>query len=1213
MILPNAFRVLLGALFIGTGFFLFTVTAQAAACPVTDGGGGDGDATADGTITISSNTTWTPTDGTAWDCTGVDILVTSSSTLTFGSDLVNGYIGNLSTDNLQIDNGSAISSNEKGCTNTTTNGTSFGPDASNICASNGLGVSVSQGANDDGSPGGSHGGIGGVGGTTKTYTLGTAYDDPVGPVKFGNSGTTVTTTRSAFGGTGGGVVKVTLTGTLTLNGDITVNGGAGTVNEGYNQAAGGGAGGSIFVTMDTLTGAGGSFVASGGNGAEDTTGGAPPDGGGGGGGMVSLHYNTNSYTGLPTLTVAGGTGPNEADDGAAGSVVLKDVDDSSYNVMHGFVWDDTDHTGTTWTFNANADSQTCAAGTTTPSLTAGTLTYAGTLVCNPGSLTSFNLAATTSFSIAEDTSLTVTDAGSTIDFDIPTSNDQTFANLDVTGSERGAFTIDDAVGITLEAGAGGNSVIAANVNWSALTAFTMNADQTISANGLGCDSDSNPTTGDGYGPDGSNVCTATTAGYGPLNNSNSESNSGAGHGGAGGAGTTAAGGATYGSSTAPVLFGSSGGGSTRSDDYGGTGGGAVRIHVNGNASYTGTISADAANDALGGTGYDRWGGGGSGGSIYISTTGTHSGAATFSADGGDGEDDTGGGGVYDGAGGGGGRVSIVYGKDGSGGSLASLGAASVAAAGTSPDGGGNDGVIGSLNVSDGYGPSISSSATADSDNDGQIDQVILTMNEDIDGGSIAGADFTVTGYTVASASRTADSQVTIVLTESGSGDTDATPSTSISGSIDDTSANSTTSGSSTPTDNAKPILESVTPASGGDADLASDDIVLVFSEPMVASFVAETEYSISPSLAGLSTAFSNSNKTVTISHDDFVCGTDYTVTTTEAEVDAAAGVGDLNTGATLTGDWTFSSPACSSSSAVPSAPRTFGVGDTNSTTSTGGNTSTDGPSVTVAAGTTSYQVTWENTGTVRTNHVNIYVSYDGGETYTLAAAAIKNDGSYDLSLADGYFGDVRVKVALTDLAVEVASGQVARFRLGEPPAGSTTVAPTRSFSQPETFTSPVTGVVETVEQVQPGAYITSPSFDTVYLITEDGQRRPFMDAQTFFTYEDGFDNVIEVSDATLPTLNLGSPVLPQAGVVLVKVESDPRVYTIEDGGVLRWIQTENMASLLYGVDWADYVIDVPATMFPRFEFGDPVEEVTEVTANILIMKPRFRLVAKVGK
>jgi hypothetical protein len=1226
MTLLTSLRVLLGAMIAAAVFFAFAFSAQAASCPVTDGGGGDGDSTADGTITISANTTWTPTDGTAWDCTGVDILVTSTSTLTFGSDLANGYIGNVSTDNLQIDSGSSINSDEKGCTNTVTAGTSYGPDASNICGTGGLGVSISQAVNDAGGPGGNHGGIGGTPDTAKTYTHGAAYDDSTAPVKFGNSGVTVTTARSSFGGAGGGVVKVTLTGTLTLNGTITAVGGDGLANDGYNQAGGGGAGGSVYIVMDTLAGSGGAITVAGGDGSADPAGGDPPDGGGGGGGMVALHYDTNSYSGFPTLTLDGGSGPNEATDGAKGSLFLKDTDDNVVQVQHGFVWDDTDHTATTWTFNANADAQTCAAGTTTPSLTATTLTYGGTVVCTPGSLTSFNLSGTTSFTMEDDTSITATDAESTVDLDFAADDDQTWNGLQFFGGERGSFTIDDAISLTLNTGAS-NTSINANVNWTALTGFNLSASQAISATGLGC-SQEDTTTADGWGPDGSNICTVTTAGYGVGNNTNSESNSGAGHGGAGGAGTTEIAGTTYGSSTAPVLFGSSGGASTRTDDIGGTGGGTVRIHVAGNLANAGTISADADSDATGGAGFARWGGGGSGGSIYLSSTGTYSGAGTFSADGGNGADDTSA--SNDGAGGGGGRVSVSYGKDGSSGALAGFTAGGVAAAGTSPDGGGNDGSVGTLNVSDDYGPLISSSATGDSDTDGKIDQVILTMNEDVSGGTVAGSDFTVTGYTVASASRTADSVITIVLTELSSGDTDATPATSIGGSIDDTSANSTTSGSSTPTDSVSPVVMSVSPTDSATADAADDSIVLTFSEPMVTSFVSGTEYSISPSLTGLSAAFSGGNEIVTISHDDFTCATDYTVTTTEANIDASSGAATvLSIGGPHDGDWTFTSQTCpSTSSTAPSAPRTFGVSDnsgTNTTTesngssdgsghgSNGTDSSPDAPSESVVAG-SDYVVTWQSTGSVTTGYANIYVSYDGGETYQMVQAATKNDGSYDLDLPDTYYEDVRVKVALTDLATEVASGQVARFRLGEPPASSSdTDVDTRSFSQPETFASPVTGVEESVEQVQPGSYITSPSFDTVYLITDEGERRPFMDAQTFFTYQDDFDNVLEVSDATLPTLDLGAPVLPQAGVVLVKVESVPKVYAVEDGGVLRWIQTEDTASDLYGADWADYVIDMPATMFPRFEFGDPVEVSTDIAANILIMKPRFRLAAKAGK
>lgn len=161
--------------------------------------------------------------------------------------------------------------------------------------------------------------------------------------------------------------------------------------------------------------------------------------------------------------------------------------------------------------------------------------------------------------------------------------------------------------------------------------------------------------------------------------------------------------------------------------------------------------------------------------------------------------------------------------------------------------------------------------------------------------------------------------------------------------------------------------------------------------------------------------------------------------------------------------------------------------------------------------------------------------------------------------------------------------------------------------------SPVTGETETVTQVYGGEYVTSPSYTTVYYVTPEGERRPFMDANTFFTYEDSFDVVKEVTDATLPELTLGAPMLPKVGVVLVKIQSDPTVYALGENAedafapLLREIATEDLAVFLYGSDWADYVIDIEATFFPRFGTGEPMESNQVIDKSI--MKTRVELSA----
>lgn len=99
-------------------------------------------------------------------------------------------------------------------------------------------------------------------------------------------------------------------------------------------------------------------------------------------------------------------------------------------------------------------------------------------------------------------------------------------------------------------------------------------------------------------------------------------------------------------------------------------------------------------------------------------------------------------------------------------------------------------------------------------------------------------------------------------------------------------------------------------------------------------------------------------------------------------------------------------------------------------------------------------------------------------------------------------------------------------------------------SKSEKAVSPVTGLPEKVDKVKPGDLIRSPSFPTVYLVTEALTRRPFLNTSTFFTYADSFDAVQTVSDATLTTLPLAAAALPKAGTMFVKTVEDPKVYAL---------------------------------------------------------------------
>jgi hypothetical protein len=148
-------------------------------------------------------------------------------------------------------------------------------------------------------------GHGGYGGSSfgNHAAGGTIYDSATSPIDPGSGGGTYETLSA--GGLGGGVVQLTVTGTLEMDGIISANGG-----NGSGVAGGGGSGGSIWLAVGTLSGAG-SIAANGGSGVDSL-------GGGGGGGMIYIPCNNDSFSG--TVTAYGGGGANR---GGAGPAIIQ--------------------------------------------------------------------------------------------------------------------------------------------------------------------------------------------------------------------------------------------------------------------------------------------------------------------------------------------------------------------------------------------------------------------------------------------------------------------------------------------------------------------------------------------------------------------------------------------------------------------------------------------------------------------------------------------------------------------------------------------------------------------------------------------------------------------------------------------------------------------------------------------------------------------------
>lgn len=528
------------------------------------------------------------------------------------------------------------------------------------------------------------------------------------------------------------------------------------------------------------------------------------------------------------------------------------------------------------------------------------------------------------------------------------------------------------------------------------------------------------------------------------------------------------------------------------------------------------------------------------------------------------------------------------------------------------EGNGNStlGVVGAT-IIDEATPHINSVTYEDIDSDGRVDQLMLTYSEEISGSSIVSAndlgfddvgDFTGAAFgddatdlvTIATTTVTVPLGVeaAVVDTSEDSGDIEFSSQNAYvvrgsNASFDGYSIKEVLTDDSTFIDDADVVVVKSNPTDNGTLRPLDKNITVTFSEEMDATTINElAEVDVSPDPGGIafSTSTDGSGRTVlTIAHDDFAENAAVTVT-----VDAAAEALD---GSTIGSDYVFDFTAKKQNSGSSGAtPLTYSV---EVTSPNGGETLSADDQVTI---------TWQLTSNGSTSYVNIYVSYDGGSTWDLIAENTDNTGHFDWNVPAIATTNASIKVELTDLVTMPAedTSDTTFEIISSDSNGETTdtdSSPNQGGGNPNhedqlMGMSPVTGELEPIDVVVAGNYIVGASFDTVYFITEDLTRRPFMNEQLFFTWQDDFSNVRTVSDATLATLPLGSPMLSQPDVTLIKIMSVNDIYAVEEHptngsrAIKRLIETEDLAAALYGNDWADYVIDIEPTLFHYFDDGE---------------------------
>jgi len=114
----------------------------------------------------------------------------------------------------------------------------------------------------------------------------------------------------------------------------------------------------------------------------------------------------------------------------------------------------------------------------------------------------------------------------------------------------------------------------------------------------------------------------------------------------------------------------------------------------------------------------------------------------------------------------------------------------------------------------------------------------------------------------------------------------------------------------------------------------------------------------------------------------------------------------------------------------------------------------------------------------------------------------------------------------------------------------------------------------------------------VYYLGSDGKRYVFPNGSTYNTWYANFSSVVTVSKSELESYGIGGNVTYRAGTKLIKITTDPKVYAVEPGGVLRWVTTEAIAKELYGNNWNTLIDDVPDPFFVNYTMGSDITSAT---------------------
>lgn len=217
------------------------------------------------------------------------------------------------------------------------------------------------------------------------------------------------------------------------------------------------------------------------------------------------------------------------------------------------------------------------------------------------------------------------------------------------------------------------------------------------------------------------------------------------------------------------------------------------------------------------------------------------------------------------------------------------------------------------------------------------------------------------------------------------------------------------------------------------------------------------------------------------------------------------------------------------------------------------------------------------------------------------------DGWYRVEASNGARGWVGMQFIQTSASQTGVSWSSYREYMeaypSRSPTGASTTTPTTGGETPYTGEIATRGLIKLA---CPTIANADHPCKAVYYVGVDGKRHAFPHSRVFFTWYGNFDAVHAVTSERLGAYSLGPNVTYRPGAKLVKFTTDPKVYAVARGGLLRWVKTEALATAFYGATWNQKVDDIADAFYTNYTFGPDIASEGDYNATAeLTQSPTF--------